>query len=86
MSNIQFAKGVNIKSVQTAFGEILKVGINFAQFTDNPIKDSGWLNLDFKKSKNGNWYAEINNYQANSDNAKKNIVNFDEIPEEEIPF
>ncbi len=86
MADIQFAKGINVKSVNTQFGEILKVGINTAQLFDNPIKETGWLNLDFKKSKNGSWYAVINDFQPSNTQQNQNIVNFDEINEDEIPF
>lgn len=90
MTNIQFAKGINIKSVNTQYGEIIKVGINTSVLFDNPIEETGWLNLDFKKSKNGKWYAVINDYQKKSAplsvSGQKNIVDFDEIDEDEIPF
>ena len=55
----QFAQGVNIKSVATQYGDIIKVGINTTKIFENPISESGWLNFDIKKSKTGTYYAEL---------------------------
>lgn len=79
MTGIQFAKGINIKSVNTQFGEILKLGINTSQLFDNPVKETGWLNLDLKKSKSGKWYAVINEFQKEQPN-NQDVINADEIP------
>ena len=58
MSEKQYAKGVLIKVVETQYGEILKFGINKESFGENP-DNKGWVNFDVKKSKNGNYYAEL---------------------------
>lgn len=60
---VDFAKGVKVKTVQTKYGEIIKIGVKLEEFEDNPITDSGYINFDIKTSKNGNKYAEINTYK-----------------------
>lgn len=72
---VDFAKGVKVKTVQTKYGEILKVGINLDVFATNPITDSGYINFDIKTSKSGSKYAEINNY-----NSSVPKTDTDEIP------
>lgn len=54
----QFAKGVNVKVIQTKYGEIIKVGVNTEKIFENQI-NNGWVNFDIKKSKTGTLYAEI---------------------------
>ena len=63
---VDFAKGVNVKTVQTKYGEILKVGIKLEDFANNHITESGYINFDIKTSKSGNKYAEIDNYKKGS--------------------
>lgn len=58
MSEKNYAKGVLIKVVETQYGEILKFGINKESFCENP-DNKGWVNFDVKKSKSGNYYAEL---------------------------
>lgn len=93
MSDIQFAKGVSVKKKEFSNGGfILKVGINMAVFyEENPTNERGFLNLDFKESKKGNWYAEVNTYNAkpkqeNKPDSNDDIVEFGDIDDEEIPF
>lgn len=72
---VEFAKGVKINAVKTKYGEIIKVGINFEEFVNNPITDSGYINFDIKTAKTGKKYAEINNFKPTS-----NLVT------EDVPF
>lgn len=53
-----YANGVLIKAIETQYGEILKVGVNLEKFNENP-NVKGWVNFDIKKSKSGNYYAEL---------------------------
>lgn len=79
---VDFAKGVKVRAVQTKYGEIIKIGIKLEEFGDNPITDSGFINFDIKTSKNGNKYAEINNFKPTS-----NLVSAETIIDDgEIPF
>jgi hypothetical protein len=71
---VEFAKGVNVKVVQTKYGDIIKIGIKLEEFGDNPITDSGYINFDIKTSKSGNKYAEINTYK------KQEEIDGGEIP------
>lgn len=62
----EFAKGVNIKTVQTKYGEILKVGINLEEFANNPINDRGYINFDILRGKESNKpYAALDTYKSN---------------------
>lgn len=56
----EFAKGINVKTIKTKFGEIIKLGINAEQFVEgNEINESGFINIELKKSKSGEFYAVI---------------------------
>ena len=63
---VDFAKGVNVKAVQTKYGEIIKIGIKLEDFANNFINENGFINFDIKTAKNGNKYAEIDNYKKGS--------------------
>lgn len=93
MSEIQFAQGINVKKKEfNNGGFILKLGINMSEFYEkNPTNERGYVNIDLKESKKGNWYAEINTYgstpkQENKPDCNEDIVEFGDIDEEEIPF
>lgn len=56
----EFAKGINVKTIKTKFGEIVKLGINLEQFCEgNEVNESGFINVELKKSKAGDFYAVI---------------------------
>lgn len=59
---VQFAEGV---SVSTKFdGDLINLGINVEKFcNENPINESGFINISLKKSKKGDYYAVQNNYK-----------------------
>ena len=67
---VDFPKGINVKTIETKFGDIISVGINLNNFGDNPSTESGWVNFSIKKSKNGTWYAEL--YSKKEDLGGKN--------------
>lgn len=78
----EFAKGVNLKSVTTKYGEILKVGIKLEDFANNKINDKGYINFDIKRAKETNKpYAALDTYKQ--DNQTDNVMQFDN---DEIPF
>ena len=83
----KYPKRMNIKTVKTQYGEILKLGIHKDLFKDNEVKGD-WLNIDILRSKEGNKpYLVINEYK--STNKDENIVKFEEteqIGEDELPF
>lgn len=56
----EFAKGVNCKTIKTKFGEIIKLGVNLEQFGEgNPINESGFINIEIKKGKSGDFYVVL---------------------------
>lgn len=75
----EFAKGVNVKTQETKYGEIIKLGINKDEFLENPFNERGWINIDILTSKGGKKYAKINDYKAVGDKSSP-------VDEEEIPF
>lgn len=78
----EFAKGVNLKSVTTKYGEIIKVGIKLEDFCNNKVNDRGYINFDILRAKGTNKpYAALDTYKQ--DNQTENIVQFDD---DEIPF
>ena len=92
MSEIQFVQGASVKKVEFKNGcIILKLGINMNEFYEkNPTNERGYLNIDLKESKKGNWYAVINTYSAKAkgetSQSNEDIVSFGDIDDEEIPF
>lgn len=60
---MEFAKGINIRTVKTQYGEIIKLGIDTEKIKENPLNGT-WLNIDLKKSKEKDeWYQSINDYK-----------------------
>lgn len=80
-NTIKFVSGMVIKAKEfDTGGMILKVGVKVADFDEfmcANVKDTGWLNIDIKKSKAGEWYACLDEYQS-----KKS----DDIDDSNIPF
>lgn len=78
----EFAKGVNLKTVTTKYGEIIKVGIKLEDFCNNKVNDRGYINFDIKRAKGTNKpYAALDTYKQ--DAQTDDIVQFDN---DEIPF
>ncbi len=55
----EFAKGVNCKTIKTKFGDIIKLGVHLEQFGENPINESGFINIEVKKAKSGEFYVVL---------------------------
>lgn len=83
----QFVSGVSIRPQATKYGEILKVGINLENFKNNP-QNSGWVNFEILKNKEGKCYAVIDEYKSKTVENSNNIVEFNEqlYNDENIPF
>lgn len=84
----KYPKKMNVKTVKTKYGEILKIGIHKDVFKENNV-EGDWLNIDILRNKKDNApYLVINEYKAT--NKDENIVKFKDdnelISEEEIPF
>lgn len=89
MADKIFADGLKIKSYQTKYGEILKLGIksdNFMEFLAKYTNDRGYCNIDVLKGKSGNWYGELNQYKEKETPTDDTVMNFDELENEEVPF
>lgn len=59
----EFAKGMNIKAIQTKYGKLLKIGINVEKIKENPTNND-WFNVIIKRGKDTNKpYLEIDNFK-----------------------
>lgn len=87
MSEIQFVDGISLKSKTFADGNVLlKMGLHCEKLIDFLYTHKGdgqYVNIDIKKSKNGNWYASLDTWKP--DPSKKQEQD-EIIGEEEIPF
>ena len=74
----EFVKGMQVKTQETKYGEIIKIGVKMDEFQQNPVNERGYVNIDILTSKEGKKYAKINDYQSTGDKPTPN--------DEEIPF
>lgn len=58
-ADVEFVKGLSVKHTETKFGDIIKLGVNLEQFCGNEVNDNGFINIEIKKAKSGNYYAVI---------------------------
>lgn len=72
----EFVKGMRVKTQQTQYGEIIKIGINLEEFKQNPINERGYINIDILTSKEGKKYAKINDYKPKEGTAQDEVVPF----------
>lgn len=90
MTDKIFVDGLRITLKETQYGEILKLGIKSSDFMDFLAKytnDKGYCNIDLKKGKSDKWYAELNTYKKDSSEpTEENVMSFDDIDNEEVPF
>lgn len=90
MADKIFADGLSLKSKETQYGEIIKLGINYEKFTEflaKYVNERGYVNIDLKKGKSGNWYSELNTYNSSSSTTQQEdepIVEFEDM--DEVPF
>lgn len=87
MTDKIFAKGIRVKEIGQ-FGSI-KLSINSAEIFDpqNGFDEaSGWGNFIINKSKGGNLYIEVDKWKPNKNNNDNNVVEFNQIDEDELPF
>lgn len=62
----EFVKGMTVKTQETKYGEIIKIGIKKEDFLTNPFNERGYINIDILTSKEGKKYAKINDYKPKS--------------------
>lgn len=70
-------------------GMILKCSLNMTKlYEENPTNEKGYLNINIKFNKEGKPYGVINEFyhKESTQKEEENVVNFDEISEDEIPF
>lgn len=58
-ADVEFVKGLSVKQVETKFGDIIKLGVNLEQFCENEVNENGFINIEIKKAKSGNYYAVV---------------------------
>lgn len=79
MSDTKFVKKMNVKSVKTKNGEILKLGIHKDLFKENSIK-SDWFNVDILRTKEEKKpYLVINDYKNGEEKSAETEIDEDEI-------
>ena len=74
----EFVKGMRVKTQQTQYGEIIKIGINLEEFKQNPVNERGYINIDILTSKKGEKYAKINAYKKEETQETTSLK--DEVP------
>lgn len=79
MSDKQFLKGVRLETKQGQYGEYIKGSINIDEIYLNPVNEK-YINFLLFKSKSGKWYAELQKPR------EEQVVTFNKVDEEEIPF
>lgn len=92
MTDKTFADGLRVDRNEKAPDFVIcQLGVNVATFTDfltKHQKQSGWVNLDVKKSKNGKYYAELNDWtpeqRVTNEEAREAVE--DGIDPSEVPF
>ena len=72
----EFVKGMRVKTQQTQYGEIIKIGINLEEFKQNPVNELGYINIDIMTSKEGKKYAKINDYKPKEETTQDEVVPF----------
>ncbi len=68
MAEREFANGINVRAIDTKYGQLIKLGISKEGILNNPYNDRGWVNIVLKTGKSGKMYAEIDNYNPNGSN------------------
>ena len=46
MADKEFANGIIVKTVDTKYGQIIKLSINKESILNNPYNERGWVNID----------------------------------------
>ena len=92
----EFAKGMNVKAIQTKYGELLKICINVEKIKENPTNND-WLNVTIKRGKNTNKpYLEIDNFKPDKEQSEGELIQTEDKDleddvdkhnyDEEVPF
>ena len=73
MSDINFAKGMIVKTIKKDNWEIIRLGFEHEQFYENPINENGYINIVLKRSKKGDWYACQDDWKPTKQQSEENI-------------
>jgi hypothetical protein len=81
----------NVKVINTKFGELVKISISVKDFDEN--QKNGWVNAVLKKSKEGKYYLELDEWTPEKKEAShepKNRVTMDKEKQvdlsQDLPF
>ena len=86
MSEKEFVNGLMVKAPHEKAPDFVKCSISIKRKDlGNWLreKDDEWINIDVKESRNGKWYAEVNNWKKSDtpDNTEQTPDDFnDPIP------
>lgn len=58
-----FAKGIYVDTYHGDFGDIINLSINVDRIKENPVTDKGYVKIQLKKAKSGEWYQQLNEYK-----------------------
>jgi hypothetical protein len=70
----EFVKGMKVSTVETKYGEIIKLGIKIDEFKQNPVNERGYLNIDILTSQKGTKYAVLNSYKKQEKSATAETI------------
>jgi len=77
MSDKEFVNGLIVKAPKDKAPDFVKAAISIKReelITWLTGKSDEWINLDVKESKNGKWYAEVNNWKSEAPHTLKKSV------------
>ena len=92
MSEKNFADGIRVTRRDNAPDFVLcQLGIHvdrFAAWAGEHVNQAGFVNVDIKRSKNGNIYAELNDWKPDTERPGQRGANVRPLDEDdsEIPF
>jgi len=87
MSDIEFIDGLFVKPPHEKAPDFVKCTISIKRKDlGNWLrsKDDEWINMQVKESKNGKWYAEVDNWKP--EKKVEHAGGNDEIEQDSIPF
>lgn len=85
MADKEFVNGLIVKAPREGAPDFVKASISIKRKDlGNWLreKNDDWINLDVKESRDGKWYAEVNNWKPTNTPAAAQAPGFDD----DIPF
>ena len=56
---VEQKQGIDLTKDKVMKRGIIKLGVNLEQFGENPINERGYINVELKKSKSGEYYVSL---------------------------